>query len=269
MSNHERAIVIAELSGKILKSNFCKFLLRFFPSFKRRIKKINKLAIIQSVPDKNEQRKLAAELKPELYSGERQVADSPEGIRKDHLGRYYFATQFVTKNDKVLDAACGIGYGSFLINQKTGAKVTGIDISQETVDYANATYRSNEDIKFFASDILKLDLPLESFDVVTSFETIEHVAQDKEILQKFHGLLKSHGILICSTPNEEKMPFDPIKHKFHIKHFTPTELKKLLNECNFEIVEIYSQHDKHSREIRQGDDGIFNIVICKKISAAI
>ncbi len=276
MKNKEirELVLLKELSDKILESSSYKFFLRFLPSFKRRIKQINILSaeIIAKYQNndslkssKKHKIEAAAILKPELYSGERQVYDSIDDVRKDHVGRYQFSTKYITKNDLVLDAACGIGYGSFLINKEVGAEVLGVDISHESVEYANEHYRQNDRVNFIVSDILKLELPAQHFDVVTSFETIEHVREDREILQKFHQLLKPSGLFICSTPNENKMRFADGKWPFHIRHYTPDELIDLVTSNGFEILEMHSQYDKHSAEIHLGKDGLFNIVVCKKI----
>lgn len=254
-----------------------KFLTKIFPSIKRKLKEINKLASAAAARSeqesfcgkpykKNDEAiKAAALLKPELYSGERQVYDSIDQVRKYHVGRYEFATKFIKKEDRVLDAACGIGYGSFLINKEVGSDVTGVDISQESIEFANENYNPSGAIKFMVSDILKLDLPEQSFDVAVSFETIEYVKEDREVLQKFYKLLKPSGLLICSTPNEDKMHFADGRLPFHIGHYTPSELKELLTSNGFEVLEIYSQYDKCSVDIHLGDDGLFNIAICRKI----
>ncbi len=113
------------------------------------------------------------------FTGERflpqNIADTDE-IYIEHMNRYIFASQFV-EGKIVLDAACGEGYGTDILAEKA-EKAYGIDLNEEVIDsaskkYCNANFSrmSIDDMSDFADDY---------FDVVVSFETIEHVAADTQ-----------------------------------------------------------------------------------------
>ncbi|MFN5459040.1 MAG: class I SAM-dependent methyltransferase [Bacteroidota bacterium] len=138
----------------------------------------------------------------------------------EHEQRYQFFSSYV-KNKKVLDAACGTGYGSSLLHLLGGAKsVLGIDVSPEALDYAKRYLATH--VSFKNHDCMKIDQLNEKFDVVISFETIEHLSQPEEFIFKVCSVLEPGGIFICSTPNKERLsgagninPFHPSELSFH------------------------------------------------------
>lgn len=198
-----------------------------------------------------------------LYTGERQISKTLEGIRADHLGRYEFVLDYLNNNDKILDAACGVGYGTYILaNSNQTVNVLGVDFSKDSIDFANINYKSPNNT-FACNDVLEFDSE-EKFDKIVSFETIEHIENDKQLLKIFYSLLKDDGELFLSTPNAIMMPFSKEYFPFHIKHYIPIELEQLLKECGFDIIEIYSQKTNMDRELVSGWEGVFNVVICKK-----
>lgn len=201
----------------------------------------------------------------ELNSGERQVALNIKDIRKDHTARYKYALGHINENDRVLDCACGVGYGSYLIsNSIPSSFVCGLDISEEAVCFANNHYKT-ENNKFTCSNIFDSPIDEASFDTVVSFETLEHVKEDKLLLKIFNNALKVGGLLILSTPNEEFLQFSKKRFPYHVKHYKPEELQKILSESGFEIQEVCSQKSQFSEEFFDGWDGMFNIITAKKV----
>lgn len=199
-----------------------------------------------------------------LLSGERQVAKDLNAIRGDHLGRYEFAKEYLRKNQRVLDISCGVGYGTYILAKaQKDSYVVGIDISEDAVDYANRNYKTKNN-HFICANALEVYLKKEEFDFVISFETIEHIAKDKEFLDRIYRSLKKGGVFICSTPNQELMPFDKNVFLYHVKHYKPQEMKKLLESRKFKVLDIYSQKSNQTKEVNLGVDGVFNIFVCKK-----
>jgi 2-polyprenyl-3-methyl-5-hydroxy-6-metoxy-1,4-benzoquinol methylase len=199
-----------------------------------------------------------------VNKGERQVGPTLAQIRLDHRSRYEFAARLVPRQARVLDAACGVGYGTKILAETSGAReIVGLDIHQGTIEYAREHYPA-ENVQYQQGDVLETDWPDEHYDVAVSFETIEHIADACRFLQRVHRALKADGILVCSTPNQEQMPFDPKKFPYHKRHYTPAELSALLAECGFTVHQKHTQHDRHSGEIRSGWDGKYNIAVCRK-----
>lgn len=144
----------------------------------------------------------------------------------EHLARYLFACQFV-RGKRVLDAACGTGYGSWLLAKARASEVWGVDNSEEAISYA----RSNYEIPgiFFHLWNLEKKLPVadRSFDIIVSFETLEHLRNQTQFLTEVKRILKKNGILILSSPNPESDPRH-VENPFHKRVLTEEELEKLL-----------------------------------------
>lgn len=200
-----------------------------------------------------------------MHKGERQIANNYEQIRQDHKNRYQFACDKLLELDcgVVLDLACGIGYGSLMIAEKTQHKVIGVDVDSGAIDYAQRFFKNNN-VDFLQQDALALKLE-KPVDAIVSFETIEHVPFYSELLDKFYNLLKPNGLLICSTPNQTLMPFDAAVYKFHIRHFTNSEMEELLVKAGFKIIDIFMQSDKINGIVEPGDCGCFSIFVCEKV----
>jgi len=164
-----------------------------------------------------------------------------------HIATYEYAENFV-KNKTVLDFGCGSGYGTEMLSKKA-AKVTGVDISTEAVDYAKNNYNSdNLDFKTIS------ELKNEKFDVITSFQVIEHVPNDIEYVTKLKKLLNPGGYLLISTPDKTHRLFNHIQKPwniFHLKEYTSKSLENLLKKHFFkvEILKIGSESDLVLEEI--------------------
>lgn len=176
------------------------------------------------------------------FTGERVIPDeTPKNIFLEHVSRYSFASKFVKKK-LVLDIACGTGYGTeYLLKKGYARKVYGGDISPESINYAKKRYK-NKNLVFRVMRAEKMPFKDNFFDVIVSFETIEHLEKYREFLFECRRVLKRGGRIIISTPNKKvsspftKNPCNP----FHIKEFYLQEFKDLLN--NFFVVEgVYGQ----------------------------
>lgn len=143
----------------------------------------------------------------------------------EHVIRYLFASNYV-KNKNVLDISSGTGYGSYILKKNGASKVTGVDISAESITYAKKTYNL-PDISFLIGDAEHLPFPDKHFDIIVSFETIEHLTNHHAFLVETQRLLKRNGLLIISTPNAS---IHPKGNKFHIKEFSSTEFSSLLKK---------------------------------------
>lgn len=152
------------------------------------------------------------------------------GARSDaHVARYQWAASFVRPGDTVLDAACGLGYGSYLLQTGTmAARTMGIDGSAYAIDYACANFGSVvPDLEFrggMLPEALK-GIADHSVDVVVSFETLEHVEDNISLLAEFHRVLTPAGRIIVSVPNDwsDETGTDP--NPFHLHVYTLDRLR--------------------------------------------
>lgn len=199
-------------------------------------------------------------------SGERQAAKQLNGIRADHRARYYYAAKLIsTLGDglRVLDAASGVGYGSYILAARSSARVTCCDIDEQAVEYGEKHY-GHANVERFQLDLRELGSLSQKFDVIVSFETIEHVSFYRKLLKDFNDLLEDSGTLFVSTPNQTVLPFTPERFPHHIRHFTDDEFSNLLNESGLEVVEKLTQYDKQDDQLHMGFDGLYNVYVCRK-----
>jgi 2-polyprenyl-3-methyl-5-hydroxy-6-metoxy-1,4-benzoquinol methylase len=145
------------------------------------------------------------------------------GERSDaHVFRYQWASRHVRPGDRVLDAACGLGYGGRVMAWLSeAAAITGIDGSAGAVDYARACFVPDDARLSYAQGMLPADLaayPDASFDVVVCFETLEHVESPLALLAEFHRLLTPGGRLVASVPNDwsDASGEDPNPHHLQV-----------------------------------------------------
>lgn len=156
------------------------------------------------------------------------------GVYGEHIARYS-AIGSITKNKVVLDIASGSGYGTAIIAHNA-KQVTGVDVSEEAVAYSRENYAA-PNITYKVGDGEKIPADDRSFDVVTSFETIEHIKDYKKFMDECVRVLKDDGIFLLSTPNDEE--FAEGNH-FHLHEFKHDELMKLAKKY-FTYVKPYYQ----------------------------
>src|SRR6185295_9345467 len=107
------------------------------------------------------------------FTGERYLPELLSAkISYEHWHRYIFASRFCTQK-KVLDIACGEGFGSNFLSGYAES-VQGIDIAPEVIEHAKRKYQ-NERLNFAVSNAVSVPFEPENFDVVVSFETLEHL----------------------------------------------------------------------------------------------
>lgn len=135
------------------------------------------------------------------FTGERFTPEREREIAYEHWHRYAWARPLAAGR-RVLDAACGEGYGSALM-ARSGGRVLGLDLDVGTVEHARRRYGDVPGLVFEQADATALDhLPDASFDLVLSFETLEHVQEQERLLDGFARLLAPGGLLLVSTPDK-------------------------------------------------------------------
>ena len=167
---------------------------------------------------------------PDSFTGERFIPGVPGEIAYEHCHRYAFARQFA-RGRRVLDAACGVGYGSALMAD-TAADVLGIDIDAGVVADAVASYASRRNLRFETASVTAIPLPDASVDLVVSFETIEHIGADDQLrmLAEFARVLAPGGLLILSSPNRvEYSELRNYQNPFHVHELDRDGLAQLLH----------------------------------------
>lgn len=182
-------------------------------------------------------------------SSERQENNPDNPWWGEHLHRYHEALKLATPAARVLDIACGSGFGSLILAQH-GFRVTGADLSEETVAACRRNF-SHPELRFEAADASALPYTNESFDMIVSFETIEHSTRYREMLTEFRRVLSKDGLLVLSTPNIViNSPGRIVRNPFHTQEWDYPELKTLL-ESVFGNVQLFGQQYSRYKH-RQG-----------------
>jgi SAM-dependent methyltransferase len=178
--------------------------------------------------------------KPALdFTGERFTPECVREIWYEHWHRYVFARQ-LARGKRVLDAACGEGYGSALLADGA-ASVLGADISDQAIAHARARYGDRPDLRFERADATQLDVAAGSFDLVVSFETLEHVAAQEALVAGFARALSDDGILVISSPDKKTYSDDRgFANEFHVRELYREEFLSLLKP-HFPVVRLYGQ----------------------------
>ena len=124
------------------------------------------------------------------------------GVRNDlflaHQSVYEFAAQFAPGR-RVLDAACGTGYGSHLLARAGAESVLGVDLDARRIEYATRKFR-HPALTFATRDMATLRLPPNSVDLVVSSNTLEHLAQPSDFLIAASECLAGDGCLLVTVP---------------------------------------------------------------------
>ena len=162
-----------------------------------------------------------------------------EEDRQLHLSRYRFARDHFQSAWKCLDAACGSGYGSAFIAEKV-ASVSGLDVDPSAIEYAIKRY-GGMNLSFACADLQReLPFPDATFDGITSFETIEHLEKQREMIGEFHRVLKPGGILVMSSPDRNMSQKLGLDNRFHVAERTKREFVELLSE-RFTVERLFGQ----------------------------
>ena len=163
---------------------------------------------------------------PLTFTGERFLPEVRGAIWYEHWHRYVVVAP-IAKGKRVLDAASGEGYGSVLL-ARDAASVVGVDVSATAVAHAQQRY-TRPNLKFVAASVTALPLPDASIDLVVSFETIEHLAEQAPMLAEFRRVLAADGVLVISSPNRPVYnEGGGIDNHYHVRELDRAELAALL-----------------------------------------
>ena len=144
-----------------------------------------------------------------------------------HIARYLTAKEHCAGR-KVLDIACGEGYGSWLMAEWGAQSVLGVDVSSTAIASAEKRF-SNERVRFAAgpAEELKRIASGQKFDLIVSLETIEHVDDPKMFLENIRDAAAPNATIIISAPNDHWYYDCGGQNEFHKHRFTFEEFQVL------------------------------------------
>jgi 2-polyprenyl-3-methyl-5-hydroxy-6-metoxy-1,4-benzoquinol methylase len=170
------------------------------------------------------------------YTGERMVPEKADKYTFwEHIYRYRFAAAFVS-NKRVLDIACGEGYGTAALMRAGAASVIGVDVAAEACEHATRRYG----IEARLGDAEKIPLASSSVDAIVSFETIEHVSKPEKFLDECVRVLAPGGRIVISTPNRDAYLKNAPKNPYHLNELDEKEFLSLI-VARFSTALFYTQ----------------------------
>jgi SAM-dependent methyltransferase len=162
------------------------------------------------------------------FTGERFTPECVREIWYEHFHRYVLAGELAT-GKRVLDAACGEGYGSAHL-ARTAKTVIGVDVSKEAISHASERYQA-ENLEFQLADVCNLPFKDDEFECVVSFETLEHLEDQSGLLKEFRRVLEPGGFLLISSPDKAiYSDLHQYENEFHVRELYRDELEALLAE---------------------------------------
>lgn len=159
----------------------------------------------------------------DTFTGERLPGggDAEFGVDMErHLAAYRWAAEQAAGRS-VLDAGCGEGYGASMLAERA-ARVLGAD-RQEAISIASARYRHPR-LAFRAIDLMQLPSLNERFDLVVSFQVIEHLPDPAGFLRALKACTAPGGTLVVTTPNRLMTISE---NPYHLREWTAPELQEL------------------------------------------
>jgi 2-polyprenyl-3-methyl-5-hydroxy-6-metoxy-1,4-benzoquinol methylase len=152
-----------------------------------------------------------------------------------HLARYKFAHDHLDPG-RVLDIACGVGYGTKLLSTANGIQsAIGVDISADAIEYARLHY-GHGGIEFITANALEFS-DASKFENIVSLETIEHVPDPRALLAHLTSLLKPNGTFIGSVPVTPSVDANP----HHRTDFTATSFRNMAKACGLVEMDSFYQ----------------------------
>lgn len=197
----------------------------------------------------------------ELRSGERQVALHVEDVAPDHLTRYRLAERILEQEGarRILDFACGTGYGTGILAAREGATAHGVDVSSDAISFAMRKW-GTQTCTFTCASAggWKTDT---RFDAVVTFETVEHLPNARAFLQAMWATLEEGGLLLLSVP--DATGYALTDNPYHIRHYREGSLRALL-ACLPEVGGLTLCQQVSETRVEAGVGGRFLLAVLRK-----
>ena len=170
---------------------------------------------------------------------------TPPWVRHQHMTRYSWVSEFA-RGARVIDAACGTGYGSELIARFANPTlVDGFDVSTDAIAEATVKFGHVPGLSFRKADVVSLPVDDASYDLYVCFETVEHVTDDRALVAESRRVLDRNGMLVISTPNRDIVaPGTDLSHSpdnpSHVREYSVSEFVCLLSQY-FSTIQLFGQ----------------------------
>jgi spore coat polysaccharide biosynthesis protein SpsF (cytidylyltransferase family)/SAM-dependent methyltransferase len=196
----------------------------------------------------------------EIFADDRMHVDPSEAstISNPLFESYEFARGRFGAKDRVLDIACGDGYGCRILGDHVG-QVLGIDINESLIA-SNARANTNDNITYAVDNAFGLSLGDGAVTGATAMELIEHLPVDQvdTFVKEVRRVVAPGGAFICSTPQNShgEIPVVP----WHVREYSVAELRAILGR-HFASVKILSS--KSGGRLTESETGQKMVALCQ------
>jgi SAM-dependent methyltransferase len=155
---------------------------------------------------------------------------------EEHRARYVWAAALVT--GRILDVACGTGHGSALLAAR--GEVVGVDRDDVAVARARARVPDGD---FELANIPPLPFGDDRFDAAVSFETLEHIRDDRGFAAELRRVVRNGGLVLISSPNRAATSpnTSPPPNPYHVREYLLPDFVELMHAAGFPEVEVWHQ----------------------------
>ncbi len=176
------------------------------------------------------------------------------------------------KTNRIIDVGCGIGY--FLaVAKERGWEVYGTEYTDQAIEICEG-----KDISMQQGVLDPNNYPPEYFDIITSFEVLEHINNPQEELASFYKILRKGGLVYFTTPNFNSLLryrlrnyYDIITYPEHLSYYTPSTIKKVFKKSGFKPLKVLTTgvsltRLKRGKISKTGNDEVKEKIVSKNSS---
>jgi len=173
----------------------------------------------------------------ELYKEKNKYPIGPLNIVRNNL----ILREIPKKGSKaILDIGCGRGFLDIELGKK-GYHVTGVDFSEEAVNFAKKLSEQNnlsKTVNFIVGDLFKLVFD-KQFDIVICSEVVEHIEDDKSAVKKLASFLNDSGILIITVPYSMRQWNKDDDRSGHFKRYYIKDMAEILQNAGLGVGRVF------------------------------
>ena len=148
-------------------------------------------------------------------------------VQRDYVEMFGMILEQIPEGVDVLDVGCGVGRLSKLIKQQRNAELTCLDFSSWACEQL-----AKEGFRTVVSQLPKIPLPDNSFDIAVSTEVFEHLDHPEKTVQQMGRVVRAGGLVICSTPNDTLHPHEELEHQ---QSYTIDTVRQLLLKLGSQV----------------------------------
>jgi len=170
----------------------------------------------------------------QVWDNQHQVGSPTYYLRKSLLSKRI--SQFIKKNDEVLDIGCGTG--DYLLEMaKYGVKLNGFDYSEYAIERAKKRLISQKvNLKVSSVENFKNE---KKYDLILISEVLEHIKDDSRVLKKIVNFLNKKGKIIISVPFDQNLwEYESHQSYDDLRRYSKEDLKQIINQAGLEVLNL-------------------------------